>query len=215
MWLLKFEYSHKDCMFSKIILEKNLIMYGYPINYFEEKNKILLIGLQILSGKQKNIDQYIRKTKKVMHIERVSYNTILFRTKIKKNIDYYKNLYNNKAFYQSPIIHKEGMEIFSISSWDRKVLSKIIKNIQENKNTTHFRILRFQRTKMKEIFIPQILDKLTRRQREIVSFAKQKGYFDYPKKITLQDMAKQLNVNKSTLHEIIRRAESRIMNFFI
>lgn len=202
-------------MFSEIVLEKNLIMYGYPMNYFEENNIITLIGVQIISGEQKNVDKYIKNIRKKIKIEQISKNTIIFRTKISKNVEYYKNLYNTKIFYQSPIIHTKGREIFTISSWDRKILEEIIKNVQYNKNTTHFKILQFKRTKMKEIFIPQLLDKLTSRQREILSIVKEEGYFEYPKKITIQNLAKKLKISKSTLHEIIKRGEAKIMNFYI
>ncbi len=51
---------------------------------------------------------------------------------------------------------------------------------------------------------------LTSRQREILLAAIQMGYFDFPRKTGLTELAKSLNIRPSTLSEIIRLAESKI-----
>ena len=52
---------------------------------------------------------------------------------------------------------------------------------------------------------------LTDRQEEIVRLAFEKGYYDYPKKIRIKDLAEMLNIAPSTLAEILQRGERKIM----
>ncbi len=52
---------------------------------------------------------------------------------------------------------------------------------------------------------------LTNRQEEIIRAAFEKGYYDYPKKITIEKLAKMFDIAPSTLGEIIQRGEKKII----
>jgi len=52
---------------------------------------------------------------------------------------------------------------------------------------------------------------LTARQKEIMATAMARGYFDFPRKISLTGLSQLVGVKPSTLSEILRSAERRIM----
>ncbi|HEY4672753.1 MAG TPA: helix-turn-helix domain-containing protein [Nitrososphaerales archaeon] len=52
---------------------------------------------------------------------------------------------------------------------------------------------------------------LTERQEEILQIALEKGYFDYPKKMDIAELAKLLGISKPTLSEILRRGQKKIL----
>ncbi len=52
---------------------------------------------------------------------------------------------------------------------------------------------------------------LTGRQKEIMATAMARGYFDFPRKISLTGLSQLVGVKPSTLSEILRSAERRIM----
>lgn len=52
---------------------------------------------------------------------------------------------------------------------------------------------------------------LTGRQREIISRAMAEGYFEFPRKVSLTRLSELVGVKPSTLSEILRSAERRIM----
>jgi predicted DNA binding protein len=55
---------------------------------------------------------------------------------------------------------------------------------------------------------------LTDRQARVVSLAYQLGYFEFPKKINLSDLAKKLGVSKASLSETLRTAEEKILHAY-
>ena len=61
--------------------------------------------------------------------------------------------------------------------------------------------------------ISQLKDEreLTARQENILQIALEKGYFEFPKKITLRKLAKVLDVSPATLTEILRRGQKRVL----
>ena len=52
---------------------------------------------------------------------------------------------------------------------------------------------------------------LTTRQENLLQIALEKGYFEFPKKITLRQLAKILDVSPATLTEILRRGQKLVL----
>ncbi len=55
---------------------------------------------------------------------------------------------------------------------------------------------------------------LTDRQERVLSLAYRLGYFEFPKKINLTELASKLGVSKSTLSEILRAGEEKILHAY-
>lgn len=55
-------------------------------------------------------------------------------------------------------------------------------------------------------------EQLTQKQKNLIETAYMLGYFSYPRKISLTQLAKNLNVSKSTLSENLRTAENKIIS---
>ncbi len=53
---------------------------------------------------------------------------------------------------------------------------------------------------------------LTLNQEKVLSIAYKLGYFDFPRKISLSDLAKILNLSPSTLDEKIRKAVKKVLD---
>ena len=54
-------------------------------------------------------------------------------------------------------------------------------------------------------------EELTARQEHILQIALERGYFEFPKEISLRQLAKTLEVSPATLTEILRRGQKRIL----
>ena len=54
-------------------------------------------------------------------------------------------------------------------------------------------------------------NELTARQEQIAKIALEQGYFEFPKKIGIEELARRLGISAGTLSEILRRAEKNIL----
>jgi hypothetical protein len=68
--------------------------------------------------------------------------------------------------------------------------------------------MRFQKAAYQQ---HDILSVLTDKQRDLLIVAKKYGYYEYPRKISGQQLAEKVNISKPTLIEHLRKAEQRIM----
>jgi predicted DNA binding protein len=55
---------------------------------------------------------------------------------------------------------------------------------------------------------------VTKRQEEILRFAMAQGYYNYPRRITIKELARKLDISPSTLGEILQRGERNIVEAF-
>lgn len=55
---------------------------------------------------------------------------------------------------------------------------------------------------------------LTARQEKILSAALALGYFDYPRRIRLTELARQLGISKSWVSEVLRRAQTKVVDAY-
>lgn len=53
--------------------------------------------------------------------------------------------------------------------------------------------------------------RVTGRQRELVKLALDQGYYDYPRRVSVKELAERSNMAPSTLAEILRRAQKNIL----
>lgn len=58
---------------------------------------------------------------------------------------------------------------------------------------------------------PLPLDRLSSRQREVFRLARTRGYYDHPRNTNAGDLATELGVSTSTVHEHLRKAEAALL----
>lgn len=56
---------------------------------------------------------------------------------------------------------------------------------------------------------------LTRRQAQVLRLALDQGYFEFPKKVGIEDLAGRLGVAKSTVAETLHRAERKVLRSYV
>jgi len=64
---------------------------------------------------------------------------------------------------------------------------------------------------LKKISSVNMDELLTEREEEITFIAYKKGYFDYPKKVGIRELAQDFEISPSTLSESLRRGQRKIM----
>ena len=58
---------------------------------------------------------------------------------------------------------------------------------------------------------PRRGDRLSERQREILEFAREQGYYSWPREVSATDLAQDLDISKATVLEHLRKAEAKLI----
>jgi predicted DNA binding protein len=128
---------------------------------------------------------------------------IICLTSIFNNL--YKILADFNVFLSSiRNLHNGWSELIMIIP-NNKVLKKILKRFHEIGIKIHVKSITYVKNKTT----------LTSKQDNIIRLAYELGYYDYPRRISLTDLARKLNLSPATVAEILRRGEHRIIFNYI
>ncbi len=116
---------------------------------------------------------------------------------------------NESVFFVKPITATKGSEYWTIASWSKKNVSNFVKRVGGMKGV-RAKVLSIREADV-DIFISSALNRLTKKQLAALKAAVSAGYYDFPRKKDLQDLAGTEGVDESTLREHLRKAESEIM----
>ena len=210
MWFGKFKIKHERDWIAPRTKKFNITAVGIPLNNFSKNKKKFHGAVIFINGDEKNKKAFIKSLEKEKSVKKleVKNNQIIVLLEGK---NYTANFFNPELFFIKPVLIKKGFEYWEIGSWNRKNLTEFIDKIEKFAKIDILSLTR----KVPEIFIQTSVPKLTNKQRNFFEIAKLNGYYEYPRKISLKDLARKIKVPRTTLRNHLRKAEFRIFNVML
>lgn len=213
MWSAKFKVIHKTCTVAPICKKYSVNDYIYLLNAWSQDNYFYYSEMHTLQGTEENKQKFIQELKKGSTLVKIEQKGSQLFTLNK--VDGWKivfmPLWDKKIIQTKPILQKsDGTEIWELSSWEKEPLTHILERLPEE---FEVKLIKMQRTKITDIFLPMIAPNLTEKQKKVVDLALEKGYFTYPRKCSLEDLSKELNLSKQTTRQHLRVAENKLIHY--
>ena len=214
MWIAKFKLKHEGDIFTERTRKFHVEFYAYPITHYLKGGRFLFLVIGFLEGKEDNKKKFfldIKKDKRIEEIEqKEDYISILIHY---PNNEIVKS--DMKTFYDPSITHVEpilnsidGYEHWTVASFEKKNLTKLITSAQRIHNG---KLLSIQKKKINELYIVKARPLIPPQQKLVIQTAFKEGYYSYPRKIEIKQLAKILNISYSTCQEHLRKAEIALL----
>ncbi|WP_251328006.1 helix-turn-helix domain-containing protein [Haloplanus pelagicus] len=111
-----------------------------------------------------------------------------------------------------PNVIKDGRETWNVVvRADRTCLQDRFDRIRERMDA-EIRITRISSSKQTGNSLAETDDLLSTRQREVFNFAREQGYYSWPREVTVQELASQFDLAKTTMLEHLRKAEAKLLS---
>jgi predicted DNA binding protein len=214
MWVAKFKLSHKGDIFTERTKKFNLQFYGYPQTHYIKGNKTFFVVNGFLSGEVKNKRSFIsdlKKDKRIVHLEtKNDYLNVLINypsDEITKTD--MKTFYNPAIIHVEPILNApDGYEYWTVASFEKEDIQKLIASAE---NIHNGKLLMMIRKKFDDFYIVNIRPKISDKQKRTITKALEEGYYEYPRKIDITELATMLKISYSTCQEHLRKAEMALL----
>jgi len=209
MWVGKFKIKHDDWVLESTV-KFNVELRGNPLNSFSRKGKKYHTALMILYGRDDNKKKYIEslKSNKMVTMYSLQGNQLYVLIEGEDAITHY---FKESLFLVQPVHLKQGYEYWELSAWQRKELTDFHKNIKKIADVELLKL----KSEIPSVFIKQPIPQLTQKQQQTLELAQSRGYYRYPRKISVDQLAKIAGVPRTTFQEHLRRAEAKMMNFLL
>lgn len=208
MWVLKLKLDSSKQFMGRLAIKHKVSMTGYPLSYYKDKNHLYVISVGFIFGEEKNKKAAIKEFKK-------SKETIRFEQEgnfiinITKQPLFTEPVYNPEIIRPNPvIINKTGYHIWDLASFNRKVLEEVLDFTEKHLGA---KVLKFREEKISNISFTSLLPELTDNQKKAMEIAINQGYYNYPKKIKMEKLAKIMKISYSTYQAHLKKAEGKIL----
>jgi predicted DNA binding protein len=221
MWVAKLKLMHKDCHIVPRCKKFHVTTYAFPAGasggvFKDKQGRTCLTGIHIIQGSDDDRKKFLAdlKTDKRLHKFEAKGSKFSYIYILPKGGEHVQLYYNPKLIFVKPVINSsDGFEYWEVASWEKQDLMAFIKDLK--KHMDYFELLKMSRTELADVYFPQILPKLSEKQRGAIDYAFKRGYYSYPRKVDLHQLAKELKVSVPTLQEHLRKAEIKLLPFIL
>ena len=210
MWVARIRVRH-DCVIGNRCRKFNVTdLGGVAFNVFREGGKIHAPQIQVLSGKEDDVKQFIEELKadkRVTDFEQEG-NAIFF---VEVRSDEFPSAFHNpKLIFSKPVtVDTDGYEYWEVASWEKETLSEFIKNLQ--KSLDDVKVEKILQSKLTDIYFIHLRPKLSGKQKRALELALELGYYEWPKRTDFAKLSKAMGISVQTFREHLKRAEQKVM----
>ncbi len=142
-----------------------------------------------------------QSTRKLVVLDRTPTKVVFFHRTLSRSSSY-GSVLKNDVVYSSPIRVEDGMEIHDIISMNPKCMHSALRELESIGET---KLMRLGDYSMKKSGFG-----LTAKQKRAMALALDNGYYEWPKKVNLDELAAMEKISRRSLQERLRRAESKV-----
>lgn len=206
MWRLKLKLNSSKQFLGQLAIKHQVSMTGYPLSYWKDKKFLYLMSAGFIFGEEENKNAVLRELKKEAEEIEISGDLVISVT---EQPLFTEPVYNPQIIRPNPvIINKQGFHIWDLASFNRKVLEEVLKFAEEK---LEGEIISFKEEKINNISFTKLLPELTKNQKDALEIAINNGYYDYPKKVKMETLAKKMKISYSTFQAHLKKAEGKII----
>ncbi len=208
MWVLKLRLSSEKQFLGSLAIKHNVSLTGYPLSYWKDKKWLYLVTAGFIFGEEKNKKALVKDIKSRLELVNLEVNKDFAIAIIKQPL-FSEAVYDPRIIRLTPvIINKTGYHIWDLASFDRKLLVKVLNFAEKYFDA---RVLKFCEEGVSNIQFTHLLPELTDNQKKAMELAINKGYYKYPKKVKMEDLAKKMNISYSTFQAHLKKAEGKLI----
>lgn len=206
---------HKGCWGSLCTIEfPNIIMKEKgPINVEKIKQGVRLNATwDVFFNNKKEFEDFLKHLKTYHMLEEVKIISLYEAHALLKTIwtnkkSSYDIVLKNNCLYTSPVIQKNGYEVYDVITEDPKKLVKVLGELEEIGEAKLFSVGRV---------ISEVSSfKLTEKQANAIQLAVSHNFYEWPRKVSLDEVSAMIGVKRRTFQENLRKAEAKIIPYLI
>ena len=211
MWTAKFKIAgNEQGLIGARTKKHNVSLAGYPILVKKEKTHILVDFVASIFGKEADKKDFIKDLKQAQEIVNLDSNGdfIVAQARDLKELE---QAYPESIMNLEPVvIDAKGDNSYTVGSWNRKELNKFLDFISKKYNAE---ILKIENKKLTNFYLAKLRPELTNKQKNAIDLAIKKGYYTYPRKISVEKLAQISNISFSAFHAHLRKAEQKLLPY--
>ncbi|MFW9918105.1 MAG: helix-turn-helix domain-containing protein [Candidatus Thorarchaeota archaeon] len=169
--------------------------------------------IESLKHEERSIQQYVDELSKSESIKSVTVThkaPQAYWTRVVHKVEgpsIYETILQSGCMTYLPIVVENGIQTHVVLAPSREVLSNMLHMLRDR-----FSFVRIKRIRPTPSGLLDI--DLTSKQRDAIDLAVESGYYNIPRKCTIEELGEKLGIKRVAMQERLRRAEQRVIAFY-
>jgi len=168
-------------------------------------------------GEKEKIIMFLADLKKDPKLSRLEISGDVFMYEYnlgKKEGEHVMLYFDPEMVFVKPTINSpDGHEYWEVATWNKKRLVRFIDEL--SRHMAYAECLGISQVTNVEVYFPSAIPKLSPAQEKALTSAYQCGYYEYPRKVDLKDLAKSAKITVAAFQENLRKAENKLIPMLI
>ncbi len=207
MWVAEFRVWHKGSVATELTKKYDVVAHNIYLNTFEENGEPWVNKAVFASGP--DAEKYLQEfhKDKRLRVHKIEGHQIFYSVPA---LEAFHSLALDKSvFFFRPQTMQNGKLTWYVASWTKENLLSVFERLKKMRDATA-ELIGIKEESF-NFFVNNALTDLTAKQLAAFQLACKEGYYTYPRKVSLEQLAKIARISYSTFKEHLRRAEERIM----
>jgi len=214
MWVATLKIRH-DCIMGNRCRQFRTMSVGMPFSVYTERGVTYAPQIHTLYGRPGDVRAFVASLAgdpRVRHLE--SDGDTVFLTEVRED-KIPSTFYDPRLIMVRPVeVDREGYEYWRVASWDRLAVNAFISKLKKNRDIEEVKVLSLRKTEVRDVYVVHLFPELTGQQKRAIEVALERGYYSWPKRTGLGELAKLMGVSVQTYREHLKRAEEKLMPEF-
>jgi len=220
LWTAKLRgYDEKNILASRA-RKYNLTIYYHPINFYEKKNTFYFIASGIITGRPRQIRQCLAELKALrrptndryvvkLECKKETFLSITAQAASAESRTMVRCFYNPGLIHHKPaVIYPSGHEEWEVCAFNKADLMQVLRI---GERLYKLELISLKRAVVTNVHVVAAAPHLSKRQKDALALAIRHGYYSYPRKVELSQLARRSGLAVSTFHAHLRKAENKVM----
>lgn len=211
MWVAEFKVWHTGSAAREVSKKYRVTLEVHYLNVFIKNKKEFVTAVAVIQGPGAEAATRVFvdgvKRQGARNIQREG-NQLFFIVPTVKQ--FHSSVLNANVFFIKPQVIRDGFAFWTVAAWEKKHLTALYNAIQRlPKKQASIELLSLKEQNA-PLFASSLLGLLTDKQRHAFELACREGYYAYPRRISLEALAKKAGLAYTTFKDRLRGAEEQL-----
>lgn len=207
MWLARLKVRRDSGVVGRATGRLDALGASYYLNTYRRGRESLVTKVMFLGGKDKELLFQVMLGHKKLRIRSREGDQVVYEHLATDT--FHAQMLDGSVFIVGPVVARQGVEHWQVGSWKKAHLLRLVRRLKRVKGVRAS--LEGVHEGALDFFLPNTFAALSRGERSALLQAVAAGYYDFPRRRNLEQLARDNGVHESTLREQLRKAEGKVL----
>ncbi len=214
MFLAKLKLCHDDCPIVNRCVRFGTDVVSYPgHHYTKDGRQYVTTFCKFRDADEETRKKYLADLRTDPQCTRLDVwgTNFLYEYDLGEGGEHVMLYYTAAMTFTEPTLNsQDGHEYWGVAATGKETIGEFFRQLKKHMDVA--KIVHIREERDMDFAFPLVTQRLSKTQKKVLKLALEKGYYNFPRRCKLADIARASGTSIATVQEHLRKAEAKILN---